>query len=129
MGSVTSALAAFGIEPSAPAQQAMRQWSAVNQPGRHGSHQYQAEDFGLHEESLAAVSNLYFCSPEARLSAICRRTVTDFNGDGLDDLLIGAYRADGPLNARNYAGDSYLIFGDMRYQRRSTWRIWARPPA
>ena len=35
----------------------------------------------------------------------------DVNGDGFDDLLIGAYRADGSGNGKSYAGDSYVIFG------------------
>ena len=38
----------------------------------------------------------------------------DINGDGFDDLIIGAYRADGPGAApgtRNDAGDSYVVFG------------------
>ena len=35
----------------------------------------------------------------------------DVNGDGFDDLLIGAYRADPGSPARNYAGESYLVFG------------------
>src|SRR5262245_61696227 len=35
----------------------------------------------------------------------------DINGDGFDDLLIGAFHADGPANTRHYAGDSYVIFG------------------
>ncbi|MGD9099024.1 MAG: integrin alpha, partial [Anaerolineae bacterium] len=33
----------------------------------------------------------------------------DFNGDGLDDLIIGAYRAD--LNDRGSAGESYVVLG------------------
>ena len=33
----------------------------------------------------------------------------DINGDGLDDLIIGAYRAD--PNGRETAGESYVIFG------------------
>ncbi len=33
----------------------------------------------------------------------------DVNGDGLDDLLIGAFRAD--PNGNNRAGESYLVFG------------------
>lgn len=35
----------------------------------------------------------------------------DFNGDGFDDLLIGANGADGPLNSRDHAGEAYLVFG------------------
>jgi hypothetical protein len=35
----------------------------------------------------------------------------DVNGDGLDDLLIGARFGDGPENARQDSGEVYLIFG------------------
>lgn len=35
----------------------------------------------------------------------------DINGDGFDDLLIGARAGDGPANARPYGGDSYIVFG------------------
>ena len=35
----------------------------------------------------------------------------DVDGDGFDDLLIGAAGADGAGNAENYAGDSYVVFG------------------
>src|SRR5262245_33752656 len=35
----------------------------------------------------------------------------DINGDGFDDLIIGAVHGDGPGNTRNYAGDSYVLFG------------------
>ena len=39
----------------------------------------------------------------------------DIDGDGFDDLIIGAPHADGPGAApgtRNDAGDSYVLFGD-----------------
>jgi hypothetical protein len=35
----------------------------------------------------------------------------DANGDGVDDLLIGSFWADGPDNTRPDAGEAYLIFG------------------
>ena len=38
----------------------------------------------------------------------------DVNGDGFDDLIIGAHHADGPGAApgtRTNAGDSYVVFG------------------
>lgn len=35
----------------------------------------------------------------------------DVNGDGFDDLLIGARGGDGPNNSALYTGESYLLFG------------------
>ena len=35
----------------------------------------------------------------------------DVNGDGFADLIVGAPNADGPADGRDYAGDSYVIFG------------------
>ncbi len=35
----------------------------------------------------------------------------DVNGDGFDDLLVGAYRGDASSNAKSNAGESYVIFG------------------
>ncbi len=40
------------------------------------------------------------------------RSAGDVNGDGFDDILVGAFLADGPGNSRNVAGESYLIFGN-----------------
>lgn len=35
----------------------------------------------------------------------------DLNGDGIDDILVGALLADGPGNTRDKAGEMYAIFG------------------
>jgi hypothetical protein len=35
----------------------------------------------------------------------------DVNGDGIDDILLGARLADGPNNTRDIAGEAYVIFG------------------
>jgi hypothetical protein len=37
--------------------------------------------------------------------------VGDFNGDGVDDLLVGARFGDGPDNSREDCGEAYLILG------------------
>jgi len=35
----------------------------------------------------------------------------DLNGDGFDDLIVGAFRADAAGNAKKYAGAAYVVFG------------------
>lgn len=40
----------------------------------------------------------------------------DVNGDGIEDLLIGAPAADGPDNGRDSAGEAYVIFGSPTLQ-------------
>jgi PKD repeat protein len=44
-------------------------------------------------------------------SGVSVSSAGDINGDGLDDLVIGAFRADGPGNTRGDAGASYVVFG------------------
>ncbi len=40
-----------------------------------------------------------------------RVAACDVNGDGVDDLVVGAYRADGPDNMRGAAGEVYVLYG------------------
>jgi hypothetical protein len=68
--------------------------------------------------SLNGVLDLASASPDVTVTAADREddlgaavTSGDVNGDGIDDLLIGAPRADGPGNGRKGAGESYVVFG------------------
>jgi hypothetical protein len=51
----------------------------------------------------------------------------DVNGDGLSDLIVGAFRADpgGDLDA----GESYVVFSEATATSESTYRAWARAGA
>lgn len=42
----------------------------------------------------------------------------DVNGDGVMDLLVGAYRADGPDNSRPDGGETYVVFGSAGLRSR-----------
>ncbi|MBP89895.1 MAG: hypothetical protein CMJ64_24845 [Planctomycetaceae bacterium] len=47
----------------------------------------------------------------------------DVNGDGTDDLILGARFADGPDEDRNFAGEAYVIFGVISHSAaRLIWR-------
>ncbi len=54
----------------------------------------------------------------------------DFNGDGFDDLLIGANQADGENESRINAGEAWIIFGaeDMQTEYGSLIDISQPPP-
>ena len=42
--------------------------------------------------------------------------VGDLNGDGMNDLILGAPRADGPGNNRSDAGEAYVYYGDISFE-------------
>jgi hypothetical protein len=48
----------------------------------------------------------------------------DLNGDGIADLAVGAYLADGPANSRSGAGEVYVFYG----QPADDWPALGRPP-
>ena len=61
--------------------------------------------------SLGAAGITIFGADSGDRSGRSVSSAGDVNGDGFDDLLIGAMNADGSGNAKLNAGDSYVIFG------------------
>jgi hypothetical protein len=58
----------------------------------------------------SAGTTIYGSDPDDQ-SGISVSSAGDINGDGLDDLIIGASKADGLNNAKNGSGESYIVFG------------------
>jgi hypothetical protein len=68
--------------------------------------------------SLSGVLDLASTSPDVTVAAADNEdhlghavASRDVNGDGIDDLIITAPRADGPDNTREDAGEAYVVFG------------------
>jgi hypothetical protein len=68
--------------------------------------------------SLSGVLDFASASPDVTVTAADNEdhlghavASRDVNGDGIDDLITGAPRADGPDNARDGAGEAYVLFG------------------
>ena len=54
IGSLAKAFGAFGMDLSETALERMDGWNSTHKPGRHGSHDYTAETFGLDASELTA---------------------------------------------------------------------------
>ncbi len=61
--------------------------------------------------SLGTAGIMIFGADPGDYSGISVSGAGDLNGDGFDDLIIGAYFADTLNNDKPYAGESYVIFG------------------
>jgi len=65
-------------------------------------------DVALSEQDLT----IYGVDSDDKLAQYVYLLATgDFNGDAVDDILIGSEAADGPGNARNLGGEAYVVFG------------------
>jgi Ca2+-binding RTX toxin-like protein len=60
--------------------------------------------------NLGAAGITIWGADASDFSGISVSSAGDVNGDGFDDLLIGAYKADAAGNAKPYASESYVIF-------------------
>ncbi len=60
---------------------------------------------------VAGQGTTIFGADASDQSGVSVSSAGNVNGDGFDDLLIGAYRADASGNGKSSAGDSYVIFG------------------
>lgn len=58
-----------------------------------------------------AVNVTIFGADAGDESGISVSSAGDVNGDGYDDLLIGAHQADAAGNGKSLAGDTYIVFG------------------
>ncbi len=47
----------------------------------------------------------------------------DMDGDGIDDIAIGAYLADGPANGRDKCGEAYILFGNRSMHETETFDL------
>jgi Ca2+-binding RTX toxin-like protein len=61
--------------------------------------------------ALGAAGTTLFGAVSGDWSGISVSNAGDVNGDGFDDMLIGAQMADAPGGGKNNIGESYLIFG------------------
>ena len=59
----------------------------------------------------AAQGTTIFGADTGDLSGWSVSSAGDVNGDGFDDMLIGARNAAASGNAKSFAGDSYVVFG------------------
>ena len=88
------------------ARRCRRELCGVRQGGRLRGRDRSGHDRGRHRRLRASSGE--DAGDQAGFSVA---SAGDVNGDGFDDLIIGAFGGDGGGNAHRYAGDSYVVFG------------------
>lgn len=61
--------------------------------------------------TLGGLGSTLYGAQSADFSGASVRLAGDFNGDGFDDVIIGAPKTFGVFNGRPYSGESYVVFG------------------
>ena len=70
-----------------------------------------AAEIDLPRSTAATAASSSMARTRATTHGCSVASAGDVNGDGFDDLIVGAYNAAGPGNTRDRAGDSYVVFG------------------
>ena len=85
-------------------------------------------------ETLSGTIDLFTTAPSLTVIGVdsgdemgISLAVGNFNGDGIDDLLLGATGADAAANAKASAGEAYVIFGSLTLG--GTFDLAANTPA
>lgn len=60
-------------------------------------------------------------------SGVSVNSAGDFNGDGIDDLLVGSFDADSMADSRTQAGEGYVIFGSKSFPVQVDLSVIGRP--
>jgi len=70
-----------------------------------------SQNFGSRMRDLRTDADMTIYGAEKQDRAGAALSIGDVNGDGYDDLLIGASYANGPYNGRTWGGEVYAILG------------------
>ena len=96
---------------------------AVDAPGRENAGRVYAVEHGKGGQVDLANENVVTITGGERKDGLGFEVASaDLNGDGVDDLIIGARDADGPLDQVNNGGEVHVFFGGDRLPRSADLR-------